>query len=62
MGQDGVAALRRNGWPESIGISGRFRSESVAGFVRNTQCHPISSDQRYHKLAIRTHPTPNPGV
>ena len=38
MGQDGVAALRRNGWPESIGISGRFRPESVAGFVRNT--HP----------------------
>ena len=37
MGQDRVAALRRNGWPESIGISGRFRSESVAGFVRNTQ-------------------------
>jgi len=29
--------LRRNGWPESIGISGRFRPESVAGFVRNTQ-------------------------
>ena len=31
-----MAALRRNGWPESIGISGRFRPESVAGFVRNT--------------------------
>jgi hypothetical protein len=31
--------LRRNGWPESIGISGRFRSESVAGFVRNTHLH-----------------------
>jgi fermentation-respiration switch protein FrsA (DUF1100 family) len=27
MGQDGVAALRRNGWPESIGIGGRLRPE-----------------------------------
>jgi hypothetical protein len=36
-----VAALRRNGWPESIGISGRFRSESVAGFRRNTQLRAV---------------------
>jgi hypothetical protein len=32
-----VAALPRNRWPESIGISGRFRSESVADLRRNTQ-------------------------
>ena len=30
MGQGGVAALRRNGWPLSIGIGDRLRQEYAA--------------------------------
>jgi len=30
-----LAGIHRNGWPESIGIPGRIRSEQVAGFNRN---------------------------
>jgi len=37
-----VAAFRRNRRPDSLGISGRFRSESVAGLARNTQKAPAS--------------------
>jgi len=33
----GVAAIVRNGWPESIGIGGRLRPESAAGIERNMQ-------------------------
>ena len=29
--------MPRNGWPESSGMGGRFRPESVAGMARNTQ-------------------------
>jgi hypothetical protein len=36
-----VAGFDRNGWPASVGISGRFASESVAGFGRNTHYRTI---------------------
>jgi len=33
----GVAGIRRNARPTSLGMGGRLASESVAGFARNTQ-------------------------
>ena len=32
-----VAGLVRNGWPDSLGMSGRIRPEYMAELLRNTQ-------------------------
>jgi hypothetical protein len=37
LAPNGVAGLRRNGWPTSVGTGGRIASESVAGLARITQ-------------------------
>jgi hypothetical protein len=43
-----VAGFDRNGWPASVGISGRLASESVAGFRRNTQtAYLVFSERRF---------------
>jgi len=38
-----VAAILRNGWPESIGIGGRLRPESAAGIERNMHMEKIDA-------------------
>ena len=40
-----MAELDRNGWPKSIGISGRIESERVADLERNTQFHHACADR-----------------
>ena len=50
-----VAAIVRNGWPESIGTGGRLRPESGAGFERNMQfAHGAIRIRLSQKLGIAT--------
>jgi len=45
-----VAGLNRNQWPLSIGTGGRIRSESMAGFRRNTHDGVSSRVKRVNRL------------
>jgi hypothetical protein len=49
-----VAGFVRNQWPESIGMGGRLRPESVAGIVRNMQDKRISVLSIVHQEYIKT--------
>jgi len=37
-----MVELARNQWPVPAGIGGRFETESVVGFKRNTQANLLS--------------------
>ena len=59
-----VAGLNRNQWPLSIGTGGRIRSESMAGFRRNTHEGKqliIRCEQRL-SIAGTTAPKPQPSL
>jgi hypothetical protein len=47
-----VAALDRIGWPPSVGITGRFASESAAKFVGTEGKRVITSinDNEFHSM------------